>query len=235
MPSEYIPPNYATLHEALARVGEATVDGWDGSEASQYTVKSEVDLSAPGITWVDREYDERLWSVSLPRLCPPTDEGAARLAQAVGQIREWAAAGLLQLWFLADDVYQAVPLRAVLRDDAVTLTGRYGGYLATEAVVVLQAELDAALAETLSHGRTVKAVPEQSTSTDLRPLDKKDIEALYVARANELTAKGERSSEKADLAFLRNHSPGIPRERMREIRRRHAPSAWTKGGAPGYK
>lgn len=235
MPAEFAPSTYVTLHEALARLGEALVNGWDGSEVSLQVPSENDAVHAAGNTWIDREYDERLWSVGLPRLCPPSAEAAERLAQAVEIVREWISAGRLRLQILGDEGYETVPLRAVLRDDATLLTGRYKGGGQIEPIAVLRAEINAALAEMPAGKLTTKGPPEHATAFETRTLSKKELEARYIARVKDLTAKGEKSSEGADWAFLKTLSPGIPRERMREIRRQHAPAGWTKSGAPGYK
>lgn len=169
---EFIPIGYVTLHEALARVGEALVDGWDGSETA-VQVPSEDDVTlAAGVTWVDREYDQRMWSVGLSRLCPPSAEAVARLAKAVAQVRDRVPGEFLQLFFLGDEGYQPVPLRAVLRDDAIFMTGRYGGFGQSEVVLVCEDELAALLAPTaevnIIAGATSKP-PDTHRSTRARP------------------------------------------------------------------
>lgn len=66
-------------------------------------------------------------------------------------------------------------------------------------------------------------------------INRGEIEKRYAARVKDLCAKGQRSSAKADLAFLKTLSPHFTRDRMRELRKKHVPEAWTKGGAPRHK
>lgn len=61
-------------------------------------------------------------------------------------------------------------------------------------------------------------------------LDKGQLEAAYIERVKKWPKGPATSSPKDDLEFLRSLKPEIPRERMREIRKAHAPKAWKRLG-----
>ena len=218
------PQTYVTLHEALARIGEALVNGWDGSEVSRQAPSENDAVLAAGGTWIDREYDKRLWSVGLPRLCPPSAEAATRLAQVVEIVREWSSAGRLRLQILGDEGYKTAPLRAVLRDDAVFLTGHCREASEIEAVVVLRAEIDAALTEK----------PTNQVATQKSFVSKAELKATYKRYCEECERKnGRRPGRDATRAWGKDlYGPRVTQDMLEEVWRRDNEQYPRNGGRP---
>jgi hypothetical protein len=168
-PEEFIPDGYILLHDAMQAVGNALVEDWTGNElahwereqdcaapplvATQDAIKSEVDLSAGGITWIDREYDERLREALHLVRWPSDPDVSARLAAVIRRFRNWTISGSAPLFVLTREGIAAVPAGIVARDLRLFLEGRLDG----EAVLVRAEELAGLLAGTPGSGASSSA------------------------------------------------------------------------------
>lgn len=166
---EFIPDGYMRLHDAMEAVGKALVDGWTGLELAHWereqdcaepplvttheAIKCEVDLTAGGITWIDREYDEHLGYTLRSCRRPSDPDVSERLAAVVGSFRNWTISGSASLITLTHDGIAAIPRGVVARDDRLFLRGLFDG----ETVLALADELVGLLAGAARSGSSSSA------------------------------------------------------------------------------
>ena len=76
------------------------------------------------------------------------------------------------------------------------------------------------------------AEPPAPAAPGRRGFSRTKVEEAYVERIKSWPADTRSPSQKDDVTWGKLQFGKVPREFLRELRRRHAPPAWTKGGAP---
>lgn len=231
--SEFVPQGYVTLHQAVARVGEALEADWSGEEmivpdASAEAPGGEVDLSAGGITWIDRLYDERLggWALGLPRITPAGPEAQGRLDSVVSRFRNWLVQKQLTPVVIAKGGFSPVPFREFLSDNQIFDTGRCPTEDGDSGLVLVQADELDALLSTISTPTKATSKDERecerwlrklmASSPDRKTATKKELQEQWRAVGKEIPWKAfERAWGKAAAEFSVWKAPGRPRKSKR--------------------